>query len=52
MDYQRAPKLGENNEEILTALGYTEDQIKDLATKGVIGSNDGVKADLTAASEA
>lgn len=51
-DYQRAPKLGENNEEILTALGYTEDQIKDLATKGVIGSNDGVKADLTAASEA
>ena len=51
-DYQRAPKLGENNDEILTALGYTEDQIKDLATKGVIGSNDGVKADLTAASEA
>lgn len=51
-DYQRAPKLGENNEEILTALGYTEDQIKDLTAKGIIGSNDGVKADLTAASEA
>ena len=48
-DYQRAPKLGENNEEILTALGYTEDQIKELAQKGVIGGNDGVKADLVAA---
>lgn len=45
-DYKRAPKLGENNEEILTALGYTKDQIADLATKGVIGSNDGVPADL------
>ena len=48
-DYQRAPKLGENNEEILTALDYTEDQIKELAQKGVIGGNDGVKADLVAA---
>ncbi len=48
-DYQRAPKLGENNEEILKSLGYTDEQIADLATKGVIGSNDGVKADLTAA---
>ncbi len=48
-DYQRAPKLGENNEEILKSLGYTGEQIADLATKGVIGSNDGVKADLTAA---
>nr|WP_230473203.1 CoA transferase [Bifidobacterium pseudolongum] len=45
-DYQRAPKLGENNEEILTALDYTEDQIKELAQKGVIGGNDGVKATL------
>ncbi|MCB7547716.1 formyl-CoA transferase, partial [Escherichia coli] len=41
-DYQRAPKLGENNEEILKSLGYTDEQIADLATKGVIGSNDGV----------
>ncbi len=48
-DYQRAPKLGENNEEILTSLGYTEAQIKELAEKGVIGGNDGVKADLVAA---
>lgn len=47
-DYKRAPKLGENNEEILKSLGYTDDQIAELASKGVIGSNDGVKADLTA----
>lgn len=33
-DYQRAPKLGENNEEILKSLGYTDEQIADLATKG------------------
>ena len=45
-DYKRAPKLGENNVEILTALGYSSDQISDLKTKGVIGSNDGVPADL------
>ncbi|WP_251197757.1 formyl-CoA transferase [Anaerotardibacter muris] len=48
-DYKRAPNLGENNEEILTALGYTADQIKELETKQVIGSNNGVKADLVAA---
>ncbi|KFI69331.1 formyl-CoA transferase [Bifidobacterium magnum] len=45
-DYKAAPKLGENNEEILKSLGYTEDQISQLTTEGVIGSNDGVKADL------
>ena len=45
-DYKRAPKLGENNEEILKSLGYTDDQIADLAKKGVIGSNDGAPADL------
>lgn len=45
-DYKRAPKLGENNEEILSSLGYTAEQIADLASKGVIGSNDGVEADL------
>lgn len=45
-DYQRAPKLGENNAEILKALGYTDEQIADLNTKGVIGSNNGAKADL------
>lgn len=50
-DYKRAPKLGENNEEILSDLGYTADQIKDLSAKGVIGSNDGVKADLLLPSE-
>ena len=48
-DYKRAPKLGENNEEILKGLGYTDAQIADLASKGVIGSNDGAKADLVAA---
>ena len=26
-DYQRAPKLGENNEEILKSLGYTDEQV-------------------------
>ena len=45
-EYKRAPKLGENNEEILTALGYTAEQIAELKAKEVIGSNDGVKADL------
>ncbi|MCI8366932.1 MAG: formyl-CoA transferase [Eggerthellaceae bacterium] len=45
-DYKRAPKLGENNVEILTGLGYTAEQIADLKAKGVIGSNDGVPADL------
>ncbi|RSX55923.1 formyl-CoA transferase [Bifidobacterium dolichotidis] len=45
-DYERAPKLGENNAEILKSLGYTDDQIAELGKEGVIGSNDGVKADL------
>lgn len=45
-DYKRAPKLGENNSEILTALGYSADQIAALEAKGVIGSNNGVPADL------
>ena len=45
-DYKRAPKLGENNSEILTALGYSADQIAALEAKGVIGGNDGVPADL------
>ena len=45
-DYQRAPKLGENNEEILKGLGYSDDQISELLSNGVIGGNDGVKADL------
>lgn len=35
-DYKRAPDLGENNNEILTALGYTADQIKQLETNGTI----------------
>lgn len=48
-DYKRAPNLGENNVEILKGLGYTDDQIAELEKAGVIGSNNGVKADLTAA---
>lgn len=44
--YKKAPKLGENNKEILTKLGYTETQMEELRSKGVIGSNDGVPADL------
>jgi crotonobetainyl-CoA:carnitine CoA-transferase CaiB-like acyl-CoA transferase len=31
-----APELGQDNEEVLTALGYTKDQIADLAQRGVI----------------
>ncbi|HUF93313.1 MAG TPA: CoA transferase [Candidatus Limnocylindria bacterium] len=31
-----APELGQHNEEILTALGYTREQIADLAQRGVI----------------
>jgi crotonobetainyl-CoA:carnitine CoA-transferase CaiB-like acyl-CoA transferase len=31
-----APALGQDNEEILTGLGYTKDQIADLAQRGVI----------------
>lgn len=47
-DYKRAPNLGENNVEILKGLGYTDDQIAELEKAGVIGSNNGVKADLVA----
>jgi len=31
-----APELGQDNEEILRALGYTKDQIADLTHRGVI----------------
>jgi len=31
-----APELGEANDEVLTGLGYTKDQIADLAKRGVI----------------
>jgi formyl-CoA transferase len=31
-----APELGQDNEEILTSLGYTKEQIGDLAHRGVI----------------
>ncbi len=31
-----APELGQDNEEILTSLGYTKDQIADLAARGII----------------
>ena len=31
-----APELGQDNEEILTSIGYTKDQIADLANRGVI----------------
>ena len=30
------PELGEHNEEILTSLGYTKEQIADLSQRGVI----------------
>lgn len=35
-EYKPAPALGENNEEILTGLGYTADQIAQLQKDGVI----------------
>ena len=31
-----APELGQDNEEILTAIGYSKDQIADLAKRGVV----------------
>ena len=31
-----AQELGQDNEDILTSLGYTKDQIEDLAHRGVI----------------
>src|SRR3989442_10002117 len=31
-----APELGDANEEVLTSIGYTKEQIADLATRGVI----------------
>ena len=31
-----APELGEHNEEVLTGIGYTTEQIADLAQRGVI----------------
>jgi crotonobetainyl-CoA:carnitine CoA-transferase CaiB-like acyl-CoA transferase len=31
-----APELGQDNEDILTGLGYTKEQIADLAKRGVI----------------
>jgi formyl-CoA transferase len=31
-----APELGQDNEDILTSIGYTKDQIGDLAQRGVI----------------
>ena len=31
-----APELGQDNEDVLTALGYTKDQMADLAQRGVI----------------
>jgi len=31
-----APELGQDNEEILTSLGYTKEHIADLAQRGII----------------
>jgi formyl-CoA transferase len=32
----RAPKLGEHNQEILTKLGFTTEEIAEFKTKGAI----------------
>lgn len=37
-EYKRAPDLGENNNEILTALGYTADDIKTLEANETISA--------------
>lgn len=37
-EYKRAPDLGENNNEVLTSLGYSADQIKQLEADGVISA--------------
>ena len=42
-DYKRAPDLGENNVEVLSALGYDADEINDLIEKGVISKARGPK---------
>ncbi len=42
-DYHRAPDLGENNDEILTDLGYDVDQIHQLEADGVIAKARGPK---------
>lgn len=42
-DYKRAPDLGENNVEVLSALGYDADEINDLVEKGVISKARGPK---------
>jgi formyl-CoA transferase len=31
-----APELGQDNEDVLTSLGYTKDQMADLAQRGII----------------
>jgi crotonobetainyl-CoA:carnitine CoA-transferase CaiB-like acyl-CoA transferase len=31
-----APELGQDNEEILTSIGYSKDQIADLSQRGSI----------------
>ena len=31
-----APELGQDNEDILTSIGYTKDDIADLAKRGII----------------
>ncbi|ADX86160.1 CaiB/BaiF CoA transferase family protein [Saccharolobus islandicus] len=35
----KAPKLGENTKEVLLELGYSEENIKKLAEKGIINTN-------------
>jgi crotonobetainyl-CoA:carnitine CoA-transferase CaiB-like acyl-CoA transferase len=31
-----APELGEHNEEVFTSLGFTKEQITDMAKRGII----------------
>lgn len=45
-EYRRAPKLGEDNAEVLSGLGYSDKEISELEAAGVIGHGDGAPADL------
>jgi crotonobetainyl-CoA:carnitine CoA-transferase CaiB-like acyl-CoA transferase len=36
VEYKAAPLLGEHNEEVLTALGYTKEQVQKFKAEGAI----------------
>lgn len=36
VDFKRAPRLGEHTMELLTSVGYTEEQVRDLAERKIV----------------